>query len=117
MADQTRRDWVITISRSAAGLGIAWRAWGDATLPAPLPPGVYLPSTDHLGHALMSADRYHPAPPGCPTEYVRPSSGPFEPQFFSSLEFPVVRRLTQLLLGETSDQSAVSQEVAEWIDL
>jgi hypothetical protein len=90
--------------------------YGDAPAAAGLPPGVYLPSTDHLGHALMSAERFHPIPPGCPTDYVRPTDQPFKPLFFSAEEFPVVLRLTQLLLGDDADAS-VSQEVAEWFDL
>jgi len=115
MRDQTRRDWVLTISgTAAAGLGVAWTAHGDALT---LPPGVYLPSTDHLGHALMSADQYHPIPPGCPTDYVSPPSGSFQPLFFSKLEFPAIHRLTALMLGEVSGNSSVIQEVSEWIDL
>lgn len=122
MNDQTRREWVVTIGQSALGLSVAWRAQGRANastlnLSESLPAGVYLPSTDHLSHALMSADRYRPIPAGCPTDYVRPSAGPYEPLFFSRSEFPVIQRLTQLLLGEASDGSAVTQEVTEWIDL
>jgi Gluconate 2-dehydrogenase subunit 3 len=117
MNDQTRRNWVFTITRAAAGLGVAWTVQGDIAQPVSLPPGVYLPSTDHLSHALMSADRYHPIPPGCPTDYVRATNGPFKPVFFSGQEFSLIRRLTQLLLGEAAHDSAVSQEVAEWVDL
>jgi hypothetical protein len=108
---------MVTISQAAVGLSIAADIRGEVSESALLPPGVYRPSTDHLSHALMSAERFHPIPPGCPTDYVRPSTGPFEPLFFSASEFPIIRRLTQLLLGETSERSAVGQEVAEWIDL
>jgi hypothetical protein len=65
----------------------------------------------------MSAQRYHPIPPGCPTGYLRPANAPFEPRFFSKSEFPLLRRLTQLLLGEDSEDSPIISEVAEWIDL
>jgi hypothetical protein len=116
MNDQTRRDWVVAITRATAGFGIAWRVQGATVQPLSLPPGVYLPSGDDLGHALMSADRFHPIPPGCPTDYVRPTTGPYQPLFFSRPHFSMVRRLTELLLGEPTD-SAVSREVAEWIDL
>ncbi len=114
--EQTRRDWVFAISRAAAaGLGMAWTGWGEGTAAATvLPPGVYLPSTDHLGHALMSADRYRPIPAGCPTDYVRPGNGPYLPQFFSDPEFAMVRRMVELMLG---DSSSVCQEITEWIDL
>ncbi len=116
MSDGTRRDWIVTISQAAVGLGIAGSIQGNTGETAAFPPGVYRPSTDHLSHALMNAEQFHPIPPGCPTDYVRPSHGPFEPLFFSGSEFPVIHRLIQLLLGDTSE-SAVSQEVAEWIDL
>jgi len=117
MIDHTRRSWIVTISQAAVGLGIARNIPADSEEAPPLPPGVYAPSTDHLGHALMSAERFHPIPPGCPTDYLRPRNGPFTPLFFSGSEFQVVRRLTQLLLGEVSEDAGVSQEVAEWIDL
>ena len=48
---------------------------------------------------------------------MRPSHSPFKPLFFSEAEFTAVRRLTELLLGETSENDAVAEEVAEWIDL
>jgi hypothetical protein len=82
-----------------------------------LPPGVYDPSTDHLSHALMSAEQYHPIPPGCPTDYIRPSDGPFKPLFFSATQFPLIVGITHRLLGATSAETVFSQEVAEWIDL
>jgi hypothetical protein len=63
----------------------------------------------------MSAEQYHSIPPDCPTDYVLPRSGKFEPQFFTASEFQVVRRLTELLLGDAPP--GLSQEVAEWIDL
>ena len=108
---------MITISQATAGLGIAGKIQGQGNEAAALPPGVYAPSTDHLGHALMSAERFHPIPPGCPTDYVRPARGPFAPLYFSASEFAVVRSITQLLLGEVPGESGASQEVAEWIDL
>ena len=116
MSDQTRRDYVFTIFQTAAALAIPARVYADAPAEVILPPGVYLPSSAHLGHALMSDDRFHPIPPGCPTDYVRPTNGPFNPLFFSAAEFPVVLRLTQLMLGEMSDVG-VSRDVAEWFDL
>jgi hypothetical protein len=117
MNQQTRRDWLITISTAAAAPVIAKRLQGDTGHVIALPPGVYDPSTDHLSHALMSVARYHSIPPGCPTEYVHPRPGPFVPQFFSKGEFAVVQRLVQVILGETSDNSESVEETAEWIDL
>ncbi|HEX7363244.1 MAG TPA: gluconate 2-dehydrogenase subunit 3 family protein [Bryobacteraceae bacterium] len=65
----------------------------------------------------MSADRYHPIPVECPTDYIRPRTGSRQPLFFTSAEFPAVLRLIQLMLGEIKDDARVSQEVAEWFDL
>ena len=117
MSDQSRRDWLITISSAAMATGLAERLKGENGHAGALPPGVYDPSTNHLSHALMDAERYHPIPPNCPTEYVSPRWGPFEPQFFSPSEFLVVRCLVQVILGENSDQSQSVEETAEWIDL
>src|ERR1700722_280924 len=117
MSDQTRRDWLITIGTSAAVPGIAKGLHGDTAQVNALPPGLYGPSTDHLSHALMSTERYHPIPPGCPTEYVLPRTGAFEPLFFSKSEFALIQRLVGVILGESSDQSESVEEAAEWIDL
>ena len=117
MHDQTRRNWLVTISHAAAGVGLAGTALTSAAdAVAGLPPGIYEGSAAHLGHALMNSQRYHPIPPGCPTDYVRPRTAPFQPLFFNTSEFVTVRRLTRLLLGEMSDDSASSQQTAEWID-
>lgn len=110
--DITRRDALVTLGQAAAAFALP----PIPTASPQLPPGVYLPSSDHLGHALMSSARFHPVPPGCPTDYTRPRTGPFQPLFFSPADFAVVRRITQLMLGEEGETSA-AQEVAEWIDL
>lgn len=112
---QTRRDWVTSIGQAAAGLSIAWPLAGSTASSAPLPPGVYLPSKDGLGHALMSVDSYRPIPPGCPTDYVRPSEGPYRPLALSPHEFALTCCLTPLLLGDVPQ--SVSDDAAEWIDL
>ncbi len=116
MDDHTRRSWMLTISQAAAGLSIATRVTAD-TASFFYPPGLYEPSTNHLSYALMSAELFHPIPHACPTDYLRPRSGNFEPQFFSGPEFRAVHCIVQLLLGTTADEEAVTQEVAEWIDL
>jgi hypothetical protein len=116
MEEQTRRNWLITIGQATVGLSVAgWPPCYSADAVA-LPPGVYLPSKDHLGHALMNAEHYHSIPPGCPTDYVRPADAASHPLFFSEPEFREVSRLVQLLLGDVSDESA-PQEVARWVDL
>ena len=120
MSDQTRRDWMVIIGQAAVGLELSGRAQAAVQSADQLPPGLYQPSADHLSHALMSGGRFHPIPPECPTDYIRPRSGPFNPLFFSASEFASIRRLAGLLLGEVSrsdDQEGVSQEIAEWIDL
>jgi Gluconate 2-dehydrogenase subunit 3 len=118
----TRRLWMLAVGETALGLGIAGALGARASQPASLPPGLYQPLTDHLGHALGSAGRFHPIPPDSPTDYVKPRTEPFKPLFFSPSEFEVVRRLTELMLGEGpeaghSGRAGVVEEVAEWIDL
>jgi len=131
--DLTRRQWLRlghgvlltgfsgVVGELAAGALTAHQA---AESPSPgLPPGLYLPSNDHLTHALMSDEPYHPAPPGSETDYVRPRTGPFEPQFFTADQFAEARRLVELILGESpqgvrdAQGAPVAEEVAEWIDL
>jgi hypothetical protein len=63
----------------------------------------------------MSADQYHPIPPGCPTDYVRPRQGPYRPLFFSEAEFTFTCCFTRLVLGDAPQD--VTEEVAEWVDL
>jgi hypothetical protein len=122
MTDQTRRSWMVTISQAAVGLGLSGSTQAHTQDPQQLPPGLYLPSSDHLSHALMSTEQFHAVPPGCPTDYIRPRTRPFSALFFSASEFAVIRRLIGLLLGEvsTGDENgheSIAQDVAEWIDL
>jgi Gluconate 2-dehydrogenase subunit 3 len=118
----TRRLWMLSVGETALGLAFAGALGASPTQSISLPPGLYLPLTDHLGHALDGAGRLHPIPPASPTDYVRPRTGAFEPLFFSPSEFAVVHRLTDLILGEEPEarnngQATVVEEVAEWIDL
>jgi hypothetical protein len=108
----SRRDWTLSVVRTAVSMGLLGRdALGNGI--EELPPGLYAPSTDHLGHALMEDGPFHIIPAGCPTDYVRPSAGPFEPRFFAPHDFSVIRRIVELLLVD----EAAAEEVAEWIDL
>jgi hypothetical protein len=127
----TRREWLVSLGSAVVLSGFR----GSAGQPrqeshavgAPLPPGLYEPSLDHLSHALASEDRFLPIFPGADTEYLRPAPGPFVPQAFAQEEFPVVRRLVEIILGEDLKNSSempglgapasIYDEVAEWIDL
>ena len=133
----SRRKWLIDVGKAAALAGIAGKtapldAEVAAGIPAPetkpesLPPGLYRPSSEHLGMALQDDSRFHPVPPGCQVDFIRPRTGPYEPQFFSNDEYKVIHQLTALMLGETAASSAESSkssegnivdEVAEWVDL
>jgi Gluconate 2-dehydrogenase subunit 3 len=131
----SRRKWLIDIGKAAALAGIVGKAVPfEAGAPAEkasaevgagnLPPGLFQPSPEHMGNALVNDARFRAIPPGCPVDFVRAPSGPFEPQFFSHEEYKVIRRLSALMLGESSaasgDGSAngnIVDEVAEWIDL
>lgn len=118
MSEPTRRSWLVTIGCAGLGLGVAEHLPAEARPVTQLPPGLYGPSSEHLGHALMSSEPYHPIPPGCPTDYVRSRNAPFTPLFFTRDEFARIRALVHLVLGDLSPSpGAQSQEVAEWIDL
>ncbi len=133
-AGLSRRKWLIDVGKAAALAGIAGKTGplhvealtapaSSESKPESLPPGLYLPSYGHLGHALEDDSRFRQVPPGCPVDFIRPHSKPFEPQFFSPDEFKVIHRLTALMLGEAPAASGKSpdgnivDEVAEWIDL
>ena len=130
-AGLTRREWLVSLGSAVVLSGVRG-APGQFrqelhAVGAPLPPGLYQPSLDHLSHALASEDRFLPIPLGAETEYLRPRSGPFLPQSFAQEEFPVVRRLVEIILGEDLKNSSekpalgapasIYDEVAEWIDL
>jgi Gluconate 2-dehydrogenase subunit 3 len=128
----TRREWLLSLGSAVVLSGFRGvpgevlqqdpQAFGAA-----LPPGLYLPSLDHLTHALAREDPFLPIPSGTETEYLRPRSGPFIPQAFAQEEFRVVRRLVEIILGEDLKNSSekpaygapasIYDEVAEWIDL
>ncbi|MBV9301840.1 MAG: gluconate 2-dehydrogenase subunit 3 family protein [Acidobacteriaceae bacterium] len=111
----TRRDWMLSVGNAGAAFSLVSIAAGEESGDSQLPPGVFGPSTDHLSHALTPA-RFHAIPPGCPTDYVQRGATAFEPQFFSAQEFRVIRRVTELLLGEPLNNDEAIQEVAAWID-
>jgi hypothetical protein len=126
----SRREWMVRLAEGAVLIGFsgaapersaAWESSlaGTEGSAATLPPGLYLPSVDHLTHALTNDERFRMVPPGSETDYVRPRNGPFEPQFFSRQEFRVIQRIVELMLGESAptDRAQVINEVAEWIDL
>lgn len=134
-SDLTRRQWLLRLGEAAILVGfsgVAGEVPADAQelQPSPgkkLPPGLYEPMGNHLGHALVSDGRFHPVPPGSPTDYLRPLTAPYRPEFFSLREFELVGRIVELLLGEPHETSApaeggrneesVTREVAQWIDL
>ena len=98
-----RRDWMITAIATVALPGAEPLSAEAAHNPPPaLPPGLYLPSTEHLGHALAQAEQ--------------PQAAPHKPQFFSAPEYAVMRQITRLILGEEAHSTA-SENVAAWIDL
>ena len=143
-----RREWLLRLGETAFLMGFSG-ALGEAkpeVVPAAvssqsgadLPPGLYEPSNDHLSHALSSDARFHPVPAGSETDYVRPHSSPFQPEFLTPQEFQVVHRIVELIIGDGAVLSGtaevpsadpvphagsavrpdhVADEVAEWIDL
>lgn len=133
-AGLSRREWLIDVGKAAALAGIAGKAGSlqadgfsapasSESRPETLPAGLYRPASGHLGSALAGDSRFHPVPPGCPVDFIRPRTGPFEPQFFTPDEYQVIHRLAGLMLGESpvapgkSSDGNIVDEVAEWIDL
>ena len=121
--DLTRRNWILMLggvtalagaSGMAPELAIALAA-SEEQQNAGLPPGLFYPSQEHLSHAFDDVGGMHIIPPGSETEYVRRSSGPFHPQFFSDVELKVITRIIEILLGHV-DADALKQTVA-WLDL
>jgi hypothetical protein len=103
----TRR-WLLQL-----GGGIVLAGWSDADLEAAeLPPGVYEPSREHLGHALEG----HPVTAGGETELLQLRPASFQATFFSRDQYQTLVRLTAVMLGETPE-TPVIHEIAEWIDL
>jgi hypothetical protein len=127
----TRREWLVSLGSAVvlSGLrGATGQVQQEAQAAgAPLPPGLYQPSLDHLSHALASEGPFLSIPPGAETEYLRARSGTFVSQAFAQQEFLIVRRLVEIILGEDLKNSSekpipgapasIYQEVAEWIDL
>ena len=127
----SRRDWLLNFGSAVILSGFAGMP-GESqqtehAIATALPPGLYTPSMDHVTRALNQEGLFLSIAPGAETEFVRPRSGPFLPQAFSSEEFAAIRRLVELILGENLKtapaQTAVGapetpyDEVAAWIDL
>jgi Gluconate 2-dehydrogenase subunit 3 len=104
----TRRQWFLQL-----GGGAVLTGWSGVDLSAAeLPPGLYGPSREHLGHALAG----HPMAANGETELVQVRSTTFDPAFFSAGQYRTVLQFTALLLGEPSD-TPVIHEIVEWMDL
>lgn len=104
----TRRQWLMQV-----GGGAVLAGWSGIDLSAAeLPPGVYEPSRDHLGHALAG----HPMAAGGDTELVQVRTGAFQPAFFQTSQYRMIVQLVAVILGE-KPEAAIVQEIAEWIDL
>jgi hypothetical protein len=116
----TRRAWLLRLGEVTALAGVAGLV-PDLTsamtptaqeAPAGLPPGVYEPSVEHLGHVLAARDAPL-VPRGAETDFAVPRRSPFQPLFFSRHELHVVTRLVGVLLGSV-DARALSETIA-WL--
>ena len=97
----TRRRWILNLGGTVALAGMSGVVL-DAEVAAPLPPGLYGPSTDHLAHILAAK---------APSTEV-----PYVPRFFSPADFHLISHLVGLTLGEVASYPPVP-EIARWIDL
>src|SRR6266566_5219767 len=102
----TRREWLMSLGSAVVLSG--FRGAPGLVQPdshaarAPLPPGLYQPSLDHLSHALDSKGAFLPIPPGAATEYARPHSGVFVPRAFAAKDS----------LGSAKNRSGASGKVS-----
>ncbi|MGH9497099.1 MAG: gluconate 2-dehydrogenase subunit 3 family protein [Candidatus Sulfotelmatobacter sp.] len=117
----TRRQWLLRLGEVGVLAGVSGfvpdvlgSILQDEEKALNLPPGLYEPSADAMVHALGSHGLVIP-PPGSETEYALRSSSPFEPQSFSRVEFQIVTRVTEILLGKVDE--GVSKETAQWVEL
>jgi hypothetical protein len=119
----TRRQWLLRLGEMVVLAGVSGLVPEAATAllgaeqqpVSALQPGLYEPSEQHLIHALSSADKPYATPPGSETDYVQPSSWPFQPQFFSHEEFRIVTRFVEVVLGKV-DPGALAR-TTQWFDL
>jgi hypothetical protein len=130
----TRREWLAEIGAAALAASLPPGIPGAEAIPdAALPPGLYMPSSEHLGHALENDGVFRAIPAGSPTDYIQPVPGAFKPAFFSGAEYQTIHRMVAILLGlplpvlESSRSSGAApmmraeedpvEIVAQWIDL
>lgn len=118
----SRRQWLLRLGEMMALAGVSGMVPDTATSllafgqqSAQLPPGLYLPSSDHLVHALSSGTKWIAPTQGSDTDYALPAAVPYRPQFFSAEEFSVITRMTEIILGKI-EADALAQ-TTQWIDL
>jgi gluconate 2-dehydrogenase subunit 3-like protein len=117
----TRRQWILRLGEMAVLAGVsgfvpagATHLFGDEQDYATLPPGLYLPSAEHLVHVLGHTHALHPSPAGSETDYVQPGDSAGL-QFFSPEEFRLITRFVEILLGKVSPDALA--QTSHWIDL
>lgn len=99
-SEWTRRLWLLRLGSGVVLTGFSGLDL-HATPQPPLPPGLYLPSIDHLAHVLK--------PEGSPKI-------PTAPLFFSAAEYQQIVGLIGVMLGQDTATAPVP-EIAAWIDL
>src|SRR5213079_1071711 len=87
----SRRQWLLRLGEMVVLAGVSGLVPESASAllgssqdaeptAAALPPGLYDPSQEHLVHALSSGGKKWSPPQGSETDYVQPSSLPYQPQ-------------------------------------
>jgi len=116
----SRRQWLLRLGEMLALAGVSGIVPAAPLLAieqesAELPPGLYLPSSDHLVHALSSGNRWITPLPGTETDYALPAAAPYRAKFFSAEEFAVVMRMVEVILGKIGPDALA--QTAQWTDL
>lgn len=114
----TRRQWLLRLGEMVALAGVSGLIPQGVLLSAQeqaeLPPGLYVPSASDLVHALSSGHHLVKPAIGSETDYAEPAAAPFQPRFFSTEEFRLVTRLTEIMLGNVEADALA--EATQWID-
>ena len=91
------RRWVLRL-----GAGTVLSGFSGLAEEAPLPPGVYGPSLNHLAHALQAANAH--------------SLAKYQPRFLTPAEFALMRRVVAVLLGPAPNDDGIT-DIVNWMDL
>jgi hypothetical protein len=99
---EVSRRWVLQLDAGVVLTGLSGEPAAGAS--QALPPGLYLPTPNHLAHVIKAAASSRPL-------------AKYEPRFFTPGALEVVRTIVATLLGGIPNAAQVTIDIANWIDL